>query len=426
MRKLHGKILLALLPLALPAAAQQGRYSVPGGLAERRLDQFETLMEMRTDARWRLGFLDVEPRLAISDLGYVSNIYSASGGEDESDFRAAGRAGLRGFFNLGPKVVVSPFADLSYTWWQDQEELRSTNESFGVQLLADFNRLRIISQAGQSESQRNLSSELEVPVDTRDNRLQLDLEVDFWGPFRFSAGARAVEKRYSGAPAESNVPGLELASLEVDTESVSAGIGYELPAGLEIEVGVESVEARYPFDPGGRSNEGTGPLARVRFDGSRLFLEAEAAWRDLEFDAPGAENREELRGIAQLEWRLSRTLSAGTYVANQLQASALDSESIFEGRRNGWFLQRRGINQGLVRLFYESGTDDFSTVLVDDVNRSDDFEAYGVQLNFSLTPRLQVDLGFFDSRRESTDPQFDRDFSSVRTAIRLGGDLLPW
>ena len=424
---------LLLVPLAmlllgtLPAVAQQPRYTAPGGLGERRQDLLEAILAARTEARWQVGFLDVAPRLAITDLGYVSNIYSASGGQDESDFRATGLAGLRGFFNLGPKVVVSPFAELSHTWWQDQVDLRSTNESFGVQLLGDFNRLKLLAQAGQFEVQRNLSSELEVPVDLRDDRLQIDLEIDFWGPFRFFAGAQAGERRYSGEAAESNFSGLDLASLGVDIESVRAAIGYRFPAGLELALGVERAEAIYPFDPDGRSNEGTGPLARVFYEGSRLFLEAEAAWRDLEFTAREGTDRQELRGGAHLRWRFSHKLSAGAYTASQLQAAALDSTSIFESRRSGTYLQRQNSKRtGSVRLFYELGSDEFATIFVDDTTRTDDFETWGLQVSFDLTTRLQVDLGYFDSRRESTDPQFDRDFRSLRTAIRLGGDLLPW
>ena len=424
------KILLVLLPAmlagALPAAAQQSRYELPGGLGERRLDLFEAIMETRRNARWQVGFLDVEPQVSISDLGYVSNIYSAGGGDDQSDFKGTGLAGLRGFFNLGPKVVVSPSANLSHTWWQEQEVLRSTKETFGVQLLGDFNRLKFLAQAGQFETQRNLSSEVEVPVDLRDDRLGIELDINFRGPFRFFAGASTAERRYFGEAAESNVPGLDLEALEVETEVVNAGFAYQLSDGLEIALGVERAEARYPFDPDGRSNEGTGPLARVSFEGSRLLFEAEAAWRDLEFDARPGEGRQELRGLVRLEWRFGRTLSTGAYGGSQLEASALDSASIFESRRTGVFLQRRGSDRGSTGLFFETGTDDFARIVVDDITRSDDFETWGLNVSFELTPSVRVDLGYFDSRRESTDPRFDRDFSGLRTAIRLGGNLLPW
>ena len=245
--------------------------------------------------------------------------------------------------------------------------------------------------------------------------------------YRFFAGAQANERRYSGEAAERNVPGLDLESLDVDTESVRAGIGYRFPNGLELGLGVERTEALYRFDPDGRSNEGTGPLARASFEGSRLIFAVAAAWRDLEFAAREGTDRQELRGDAKLEWRFGRKLSAGVYTASQLQASALDSTSIFESLRSGTYLQRRNSNRGgSVRLFYESGSDDFATIFVDDTTRTDDFETWGLSVSLELTTRLQVDLGFFDSRRESTDPRFDRDFSSLRTAIRLGGDLLSW
>ncbi|MFQ5350891.1 MAG: hypothetical protein ACE5EG_10650, partial [Thermoanaerobaculia bacterium] len=313
------RILPAVLLYALPAVAQQSRYTVPGGLGERRVDVHDAIHKARAETRWRLGFLDLEPRLAITDLGYVSNVFSTGVDESTSDLRATALAGLRGFFNLGPKVLVSPFADLSHNWWQEQTDLRSTNESYGVQVFGDFNRLQLSVQVGQTETQRNLSSEVEVPIDLRADRVDLGFDIDFWGPFRLFAGAATAEQRFSGTAAERNVPGLGLTTLDVDTERVNAGLGYELSSGLEIGLGVERAEATYLVDPEGRSSRGTGPLVRVLFRGSRLYLDLRAAWRDLEFASGQSAERRELTGLAQLEWKLTEKLSAGVYGGNQLQ-----------------------------------------------------------------------------------------------------------
>lgn len=425
-RRVIGKILPALLLCALPAVAQESSYAVPGSLGERRLDLRTTIKEARDNARWSLGFLDLEPQLSISDLGYVSNIYSSGDEESESDLRATGNGGLRGFFNLGPKVLVSPFASLSYSWWKDQDDLRTLNESYGLRVLGDFNRLTLDLQAGRVESQRNLSSEVEVPVDSRNERVALGIDVDFWGPFRFFGGASTSRLRFSGDAAEARVEGLELANLDVDRDFLNAGLAYQLGTGLEIALGVERVESDYPNDPGGRSNQGTGPLIRVSFAGTRLFVDLDVARRDIEFDARPGRDRRQVSGLAQLEWRFTELVAAGVYGGSQLQASALEGAAVFENRRTGVFLQRQGSRQGWVRVFYETGRDEFEQVTLDGVFRVDDFTSYGVTVRSDLTPRLSVDVGYFDSRRESTDPRFDRDYSAVRTVIRLGGNLLPW
>ncbi len=43
-----------------------------------------------------------------------------------------------------------------------------------------------------------------------------------------------------------------------------------------------------------------------------------------------------------------------------------------------------------------------------------------------MTERLTVEMGFLDTRRDSTDPEFDRDVQAVTGQVRLGTNLLPW
>jgi hypothetical protein len=425
-RTCRNLLLLLLVPVA-PAMSQTTAYSVPGSLGAKRLSSRDVVMRSYQDARWQVGFLHLDPQLAITDLGYVSNIYSSADDAAESDFKAQTAAGLRGFFNLGPKVLVSPFATLGYTWWRDQSDLRSANESYGVQLFGDFNRLQFHIQGGQVETQRNLSSELEVPVDRQTDRLQAGLDLDFWGPFRFFATALDARARHSGEAAELRLPGLDLSLLDVDEEVLNAGIAYELGNGLAIGLGYEEAESIFRNDPDGRSNRGSGPLVRLGFDGTRTSLEVEVARRDLEFDArSGSNERRQTVGLGRLVWRFSETLSASLYSATRLDASALDSSAIFEGRRSGLRLQRQAGPGTRVGVFYEVGEDEFATVTSDRVTRLDDFTSYGANLSIQMTERLTVELGFFDTRRESSDPEFDRDLRSLTSRIRLGGDLLPW
>jgi hypothetical protein len=422
-----GRTLLALLLAAAPAAAQLPSYYIPGSLGEPRIQVKDAVMQSYQNARWQVGFLHLDPRLAITDLGYISNVYSTLEEEAESDFKAQGAAGLRGFFNLGPKILVSPFADLGYTWWQNQEELRSFDESFGLQLFGDFNRLQFQVHGGRVETQRNLSSELEIPVDVRTDRFEIDLEIDFWGPFRFFATAADDGARHFGEAAEARLPTLDLSLLDVDTELLIAGFGYELGNGVSIGLGYQRTDSIYLEDPDGRSNRGSGPLLRIALDGTRLTMDIDIAPRDLEFDArAGAGDRSQLSGLGRMSWRFTEKLSAGLYSAAQLEASALDSAAIFEKRRSGISLQRQAGERTRVRAFYETGEDEFATVSSDQVTRVDDFTSYGIGFAVELGERLTVEVGFYDTQRDSTDPEFDRDLRSVTSRVRLGGNLLPW
>ena len=427
MRSTLGNLLLALALAAAPAAAQFTGYDEPGSLGEEPLTAREAVMRSYQNARWRIGFLDLDPTLAITDLGYVSNIYSTTEQEAESDFKAQGTAGLRGFFNLGPKVVVSPFASLSYTWWQDQDQLRSSNESYGLQLFGDFNRLQLQLQGGRIGTQRNLSSELEVPVDAETDSVRLDLEVDFWGPFRLFATASDARSRTSGRAAEERLPGLDLSLLDVDTELLGGGLAYELSNGLSIGVGYEAAESTFLEDPARRSNRGAGPLLRLALAGRRATIDVQVSQRDLEFDAREAsDTRDQVIGRGLLAWRFTEKLSANLYAASRLDASALDSAAIFEGRRTGVSLLRRNTNRTRVRAFYEVGKDEFASVTSDEVTRVDDFVSFGLNYRIEMGERLILELGFIDSQRDSSDPEFDRDLRAITSRVRLGSNLLPW
>ena len=423
MTKAFLKILLPLLLAAWPAAAQ---YSRPTGLGEQKTTAKERVMQAYEDARWQLGPLQLEPRLSISDIGYISNIYSTAENEAESDLRATASAGLRGFINFGPKVLVSPFVDLSHSWWLEQEDLRSTNESFGVQIFGDLNRVQLQLQAGQIGTQRKLSSELEVPVDLDNERLELGFEIDFWGPLRMFGTAAKSRLRYSGAAAEAQISNLDLALLAADGELLRGGLDYEFGDTLRLGVGLEWSETTFPADPSGRSNRGSGPLIRIGFEGSRLTADIDVARRDVEFVGRAVGKRRQTRGLLQLRWKFTEKLSAGLYGDVRLQPSALDRNAVFESQRTGFSLQRNPGTRTRLSAFYEIGEDEFATVASDQVTRIDDFRSYGLTLQRQLTPRLAVNLGYVDSQRESTDPEFDRSFRSLVSSVSLGGDLLPW
>lgn len=429
MRSIFDKLLLPLVVAlaAAPANAQYSGYNAPGSLGEEAQDSREALLRSYQNARWKIGFLDLDPILAITDVGYISNIYSTSDDAAESDLRAQGTAGLRGYFNLGPKVVVSPFANLSYNWWQDQDQLRSSNESYGLQAFGDFNRVQLRLRGGRIGGQRNLSSELEVPVDVENDLLRLDLEVDLRGPLRFFAAASEGSNRNSGSAVEERRPGLDLSLLDVDTELISGGLAYELSNGLSIGLGYEETESRYLNDLAGRSSRGSGPLVRVRHSGPRASIDVQFSQRELVFDARTAgDTRDQLTGLGRLGWRFTEKLSASFYGATRLEASALDSAAIFEGRRTGIGLSRRNTDRTQFRLFYETGEDEFASVTSDEVTRIDDFTSFGVNYRVQLGERWIVEVGYLDSRRDSSDPEFDRDLQAITSQVRLSGNLLGW
>ena len=363
--------------------------------------------------------------MEITDVGYISNIYF-SAEDQQSDLRATAAAGIRGFVNLGPKVLVSPFVDLRYSWWQEQVDLRSTNESFGLQILGDLNRVQLQLQAGQVSSQRNLSSEVEVPVDLDNRRVEFGVEIDFWGPLRMFGTASESQIRYSGKAAEEQVANLNLEALEFDGELLRAGLDYEFGSSLRLGLGFERAETTFLQDPGGRSNSGSGPLLRLGFEGARLSLGVEAARKDLAFAGRQGSDRRQTSGNARLDWSFTERLSAALYSDRRLDYSGLIPDAIFDSSRVGVSLQRDSGPRTRILFFYEVGENDLASVTDDRVTRQDDLRLFGVSTELRLTPRLLVTLGYTEGRRDSSDPLFNRSLRSLVSRISLGGDLLPW
>lgn len=415
-------ILPAFLLAAAPAVAQFGQLGGPGEIPQTAK---ERVMASYQSAPWRLGPLQLEPRLAISDIGYVSNIYF-SADDQQSDLKATGSAGIRGFLNLGPKLLISPFADLSYSWWRDQDDLRSTNESYGAEIFGDFNRLQLQLQAGQVAAQRNLSREVQVPVDQEIDRLEFGFDVDFWGPLRLFGTVAENRTRYTGRTAEQQVPGLNLAALESDGEQLRVGLNYDLTGAVRIGLGFERTESTFLVDPNGRTNRGTGPLLRISFEGTRLSLDLDAARKELELVGRPDSKRRQLNGQVRLGWKFTEKLTSALYSDRQLSYSALDTNAIFDSSRVGLSLQRRGGPRIRTGVFYEAGRDEFATVADDRVTRVDDTRTFGASIELQLSPRLVLNLRYVDSQRDSSDPLFNRSSRALVSRIGLAGNLLPW
>ena len=112
--------------------------------------------------------------------------------------------------------------------------------------------------------------------------------------------------------------------------------------------------------------------------------------------------------------------------ASSWDASSLDSSAIFESRRTGVTLQRDPGSRTRISIFYEIGEDESSSVASDEITRLDDLRSYGVNLRLQLSPRLRLNLGYIDSRRDSSNPAFDRDLRTLISSVSLGSDLLTW
>ncbi len=404
------------------AGAQFTQYSPPGSLAERRTPTRELLENGYSTARWKLRRLRIDPRFALSDLGYHSNVFAGTEERSVSDFTATVSAGLDAYIRLGPKTIVAGFVRPQYVWWEELERLRELTESYGVGAFGYFNRMTVSLQARTLERQRQLSSEVEAPVVIRNQGATLALEVDLGARVGVFGSLSSASIRHE-ADVRDLLPGLRLEQLDRDETVAAVGISYDLGEHLEIGLGLERSDADFLRDPGGRSNSGTSPLLRIAFEGNRFDAVGTLVSRDLEFErGAGSERFDEVTGSLRAGLRLATRSTLSAYGGRSLVYSAFDEDGTFVQERYGLGLSWRLRVRGVVSIFAELGGDDFDSTAAG-VAREDDFEAFGVRVRYPLTDRVTLELGASEVRNDSTLDEFDRDTTVLRSGIRLGGNL---
>ncbi len=405
------------------APAQQIDYVEPGSLAAPVTPTKQRLEEGSDKARWSIGRLRLQPQVWIRDLAYLDNVYADAEDEQQvSDFSLTLGVGLVSYLNLGPKVTLSGFVRPEYSWWQEQEDLRRFDSSFGLGLFGFFNRLTVSVDARRLEREELLSSELEVPVTKREERGRVALELEVRERLTLFASFTARSFEASGrAASRAGTPGLQF--LERDEEVARAGARLSLGEHLRLGLGIERLEADFPVDPGSRSHSGSGPLLLVEFRGRRLDADLSVVRRSQEFvSGSSLEEFDRLTGSLGIGHRADLRL----YTGQALHYSGLEEESIFTGERYGLALNGEARTGLRLRAFVEIGEDDFEGFVRGGRERVDDYGAWGGGVALDLRRDLVLDLSLTRTLFDSTQPEFDRSATSLRAELSLGGDLLPW
>lgn len=418
---------LGVLFPAARAAAQLSQYTEPGSLAISQVPARDQIRERAREARWSLGKLKIDPRVSLGNLGYVENVFdSAASEEPVSDFRGSAGLGLDAYFNLGPKVLANGFVFGNYSWWQEQDQLRVFSGSVGARVFGFFNRLGLQVEGGRVERERNLSSELEVPVQIRHDRAAFSVEVDVRGPFAFFASAAGQRTRHSDE-VELRLDRLDVSALDRDGWVFDLGVSYELRNGLTLGVGVERTDTDFVDDLDSRTNTSFGPLLRWGYAGSRLDVSGTAVQRMFDFDdRPSDDDVEELTGSLQVTWKFSERTGVTLYAGQQLVYSALDTDGVFSGERFGVAARRMLTRRGQLRLYLESGRDEPLETIGRASGRVDDLESYGGTFTLELDRGVTLNVGLRHTDRDSNLPEFDRSLDSIIAGVDLGESLLPW
>ena len=418
-------VLLALALVAPPTRAQFSQYTPPGSLAEPTVSNSDRIPEESEKARWRLGSIRADPRLWIFNSGYRDNVFSEpEGGEKQSDVTATIGMGLVFFAHLGPKVIASAHLLPEYVWWQDLEELRSLNGAYGVELVGLFNRLTVETEIHTRQRESLLSSELEIPVTGENEGASASFRVDLGN--RLEAFASMAEAEIKSALEDpSAAPDVDLSTLDRHESVYTGGIAYDITDALEVSAGIQRRKTDFDNDFAARDNTGTSPLVGLDVSLERFQLALTLVDRELDFGPNSAlGSSTSAVGRMRAAWMLTPRTDLAIYGGRNIIYSTTNAESIYLESRYGAAIESSFADRFHLRLFAETGNNDFAAVDPTAGDRTDDVNAWGFGFGSAIFNRLGLRIGLTRSEVDSPLPEVSRAVNSIIVNLDLAGERL--
>ncbi|HEX6899496.1 MAG TPA: hypothetical protein VF789_07285 [Thermoanaerobaculia bacterium] len=417
-------LFLFLWLVAGGAGAQFLQYTPPGGPDQESEDRREELERQIEAARYHLGPLRITPWASISDLAYVRNFFE-NGAESPDDVTASVGAGFRAYLRNGSKAAWSLQVLPEYTWWARQEERRQLNGTYLLGFHGFFNRLTLEVIAGREQELKIVTPDVPTPVSSRSDGGQIQAELQLTGAFS-AFTTFSVEQQDNLVEDLTDPRFQELGRLDREERVLRAGLRWRPRQEWTLGLGAEISEVDFDRVRGlaDRSNEGTAPIAEVRFRGNRLEAGFDLADRSLEarrgaFFVP----YDRITGSAQVAVKGGRRSSTGVYASRTLAYTISPLYSYLQDERLGVFVGIGAGRRASLRVFAEGGANDYFTFSPLTPPRQEDVTSYGGSLTFPLGRFLSFQLNGVRSRFDSNLPGGDRTYTSLGTTIALGGLL---
>ncbi len=414
-----------LAAIAAPAAAQFAEYTAVGSLAARQVstrDQVEAAMD---EARWHLGPLRLAPWIGLRDVTYVNNVFDTAT-DTTSDVTATAGAGLHGYVPIGPKLTLGAYALPEYVWWRRLANRRVWNGRYGVGLFGYFNRLTVEAKASDSRQQQYASSEVEQPVNLRQQEGKLDVEVKLLE--RLAVFATASEDRFRYRRQDLAGSALDLLLLDRDERHAGGGLRYRWSESVMVGVGVEHVGVDFVRAERDRSAAGDAPVFEAALDGKRLRLDANIMFPTLRPQSgsqfvrfSGTTGRVQLgfKPVGRLEWQL--------YGGRNLAFSVSTDSPYFIDERAGLAVQSPLGWRATGQAFYERGRDVYSGLVAEaGTIRRTDLRAFGGGADLAIGRHTWLSLQASRTDYSSAGPFGDRSITRVQTGLRFGSAAAEW
>jgi hypothetical protein len=418
--KILSSMTFILWLFAAAAGAQFLQYTPPGGPEQDPETRREKLEREYEEARFRFGAVRVAPLLSLRDVAYVRNSF-ASGDEPPDDFTATLGLGLRAFLRSGSKATWTAQVLPEYVWWVQQEDKRRLDGSYLLGFNGYFNRLTVEARAGRRQEQEIVTPEILVPVSTRRDGGELLLELRLTGATSVFTAA-SVDRQEILTEDLEDLGFADLERLERQERVLRAGLRWRPRQAWTLGVGAERSEVDFDEEALDRSNSGTAPVVEVRFEGNRLLVQADAAFRSLEAEQGALFlPYDRVTGNAFVSLWAGRALSPEIYFSRSLAYPLSSAYAYFEDERLGAALEIILGRRSRARLFVETGDNDYTGFSGLTPRREDDLSAYGGALSFGLHRNLSLVLHATRTSFDSNLPGFDRSYTTAGATINVLG-----
>lgn len=412
----------ALLVAAGGAKAQFVQYTQPGGPEDRPEDRRERLEREMEEAPHRLGPARIAPAFGLRDMAYVRNLF-ASEGEADSDLTATLAGGFRAYLRTGPKAVWVAHALPEYVWWRERSEERRLNQRFGITGYGFFNHLTVELAAERDEQQQIQSPEVPRPASGRSDRARITAELKPTG--HFSVFATASQSRIESLADDSEDPlvrGLSL--LDRDERVARTGVRWTPREGWMVGVGTERSDVEFHDPLLDASSSGTAPVLEAMIDRRRFFLQLDLAARSLEARTGSRfVDFEGTTGSLAVSIRPRQRLEFWAYANRNLVYSLSLAYPYLDDRRHGLAVEV-GLGETLaLRVFGETGVNDYVAGSFDVPDRRDDLTSFGGSLRVDLPGSVDMGVRVVRTEFDSDLPGADRTLTTGGLSVTLGGFL---
>ncbi|MFQ5790059.1 MAG: outer membrane beta-barrel protein [Acidobacteriota bacterium] len=386
-----------------PATAQSG------SLIE---DEIDRALETSV---WRAGPFRLTPQIRIGG-GYDSNGVS-SPTEPVEDVTFSLAPGLRAVVPLGRRGLIDLYEELDFVYYRELEQLRDVFDVTRVGLAFGGKNLVARVQNEFRDEKIRPSTEFDIPLDQRSNRLRAELSLALGWRNEVTLGYQNLRLEYLDP--EAQVRGVLVSSL-LDRREETYHLRLSRRLTGKTAAVLEGAFQLFDFDEDAAQRDGQGAKVMAGFAFSptgNVRGEALLGFKNMVPDFEGQADFRGLIGAVDVRMGLGRRLVARGLYSRDTVPSVLTSNWFFVENRYGGSLDIYLARRFFIRPGVVFGRNTYPRAFVflnTEGERVEDFvedrfQNYLFSFNYKLTPTLVVSVGANYENRESNLPFFAKD-----------------